>query len=313
MNHEVSLSTMWARRSYIDLLEFSHDARDWGFTAIEANAYVTSPAMLDRLDRGPLPINSIHNPAPNIESSRGIRSYDLNLASRNESERTEAVAFARDTIAHAERLGAHAVVLHMGHVPIGKTAQRQLHDMWHADMMGTEEYAAVQRGIPKLRSLTEKQHLEQALRTILDLEGMARECGIMLGMETRHNLHEIPNIDEMALLLAETDPEVVGYWHDTGHAATQQRLGYTIHEEWLKRFADRLVGIHLHDLNTERDHQPPGTGEIDWQMIASYLPDNAIRVCEIGEWNDSDGVKGIPAFLRAAGVIAPLNTVNAVK
>ncbi|MCK5212774.1 MAG: sugar phosphate isomerase/epimerase, partial [Dehalococcoidia bacterium] len=125
--------------------------------------------------------------------------------------------------------------------------------------------------------------------------------------------HEIPTINEMAVMLAATDPEVVGYWHDTGHAATQQRLGYVSHEEWLKRYANRLVGIHLHDLNTERDHQPPGTGEIDWPMIASYLPDNAIRVCEIGEWNDSDGVKSIPAFLRTKGIITSHDTVGTVK
>jgi sugar phosphate isomerase/epimerase len=269
--------------------------------------------MLERLARGPLPINSIHNPAPNTTSSRGIRSYDLNLASLDEPERAEAVEFAVATIDNAARLGARVVVLHMGHVPVDKSTQRLLHSMWHADMMGTEEYAALQRSIPEFRALTEAQHLERALQTIRELESVARESGIILGMETRHNLHELPNIDEMAVLLAETDPEGVGYWHDTGHAATQQRLGYTPHEEWLQRHSSRLIGIHLHDLNTERDHQPPGTGEIDWPMIASYLPDNAVRVCEIGEWNDSDSVKGIPAFLRAAGVIAPQNTVNAVK
>ncbi|MCK5585866.1 TIM barrel protein, partial [Candidatus Bipolaricaulota bacterium] len=241
MNHSVSLSTMWARRSYTDMLEFSCDARDWGFTAVEANAYVTSQAMLERLARGPLPFSSIHNPGPNIESSRGTLSYNLNLCSLDESERAEAVEFATLTIDNAARLGARAVVLHMGHVPIGKTTQRKLHAMWHADMMGTEEYAAVQRSIPEFRARTEAQHLERSIQTILELEAVARERGIMLGMETRHNLHEIPNINEMAVMLAATDPEVVGYWHDTGHAATQQRLGYASHEEWLKRFADRLI------------------------------------------------------------------------
>jgi len=304
---------MWARRSYTDLLEFSSDARAWGFTAVEANAYVTSPAMLERLARGPLPLTSIHNPSPNIESSRGTLSYNLNLGSLDESERTEAVKFATMTIENAERLGARAVVLHMGHVPMRKSIQRQLHDMWHADMMGTEEYAAVQRSIPALRAPTEAQHLGRSIQSIRELETVARKGEVRLGIETRHNLHEIPNIDEMAVMLAATDPDVVGYWHDTGHAATQQRLGFASHEDWLQRYADRLVGIHLHDLNHERDHQPPGTGEIDWPMIASYLPDDAIRVCEIGEWNDSDGVAATPAFLDGQGLLSLDGSRSTVK
>lgn len=309
----VSLSTMWARGRYADLRSFSEDAASWGYAAVEANAFVTSKDMLDRLAAGPLPILSLHNPIPNEQSSMGMRSYDLNLASLDEEERIEAVGFALETIGQAARLGARAVVLHMGHVPIGKEMQRRLHDMWHDDMMGTEEYRAVQWQIPAMRAMTEKEHLERALVSLQEMEPVARDNGVMLGIETRHNIHELPNIDEADVMLAETDPDVVGYWHDTGHAATHERLGYAHHEDWMARYSHRLIGIHLHDLNMERDHQCPGDGEIDWTMIARYLPEPATRVCELGEWNSVEGVQRTPAVLQERGVIVPAGAHSAER
>ena len=313
MTGRVSLSTMWARGHYEDLYKFSCDAESWGYTAIEANAYVTSFDMLERLAAGPLPLSSLHNPIPNLQSSRGIKSYDLNLASLDEDERIEAVSFVLESILQAVRLGASAVVLHMGHVPIGKEMQRQLHDMWHDDMMGTEEYRALQGQIPAIRVKTEKHHLEQALQTLREIEPLARDNGIMLGVETRHHLHELPSIDEAAVMLEETDADVVGFWHDTGHAATQQRLGYAVHEDWFVRYSHRLVGIHLHDLNQERDHQCPGNGEIDWGMVARYLPESAIRVCELGEWNSPECVQSTPNVLESRGVVLPAKAFSAER
>jgi sugar phosphate isomerase/epimerase len=70
---------------------------------------------------------------------------------------------------------------------------------------------------------------------------------------------------------------VVGYWHDTGHAGTHERLGFTTQAEWLKRYADRMIGIHLHDINVERDHQCPGNGSIDWARCGTAVPDSALR------------------------------------
>lgn len=305
MTVQLSLSTMWAKYHYEDLYEFSCDAEAWGYDAVEANAYVKSADMLERLAAGPLPLSSLHNPIPNVDSPRGMKAYDLNLAAIDEDERREAVWFVQQTIAHAARLGARAVVLHMGHVPIGKVMQRELHRMWHAGMMGTREYRDLHAEIPTLRARSAERHLERALETLSEIEPLAADNGVMLGLETRHNMHELPNIDEAEVMLFETSPEVVGYWHDTGHAATHERLGYASHEDWLARHSHRLIGIHLHDMNVERDHQCPGAGELDWNMIARYLPASAIRVCELGEWNTEQCVERTPAFLERIGICVP--------
>jgi sugar phosphate isomerase/epimerase len=305
MIDELSLSTMSARGHYPDLLDYSRDARSWGYTAVEANAFVTTHEMLDRLAEGPLPISSLHNPTPNVRAASGVSSYDLNLSSLDEAERLEAIGFARHTIELAAQFGAHAVVLHLGHVPIDRQMQRQLHDMWHEGRTKTPEYIGVQRRIPEIRARSAASHLERALETMRELEGLARERGVLLGIETRNHLHEIPNVDELDVLLAAADPAVVGYWHDAGHAATQQRVGSTTHAEWLRRHGHRMIGIHLHDMDDARDHQCPGSGEIDWALLARHVPAEALRVCEIGEWNAPPCLSECPEFLANAGLFAP--------
>ena len=214
MTAPLSLSTMWARGRYEDLYEFACDASDWGFTAVEANAFVTSMESLERLAAGPLPLSSLHNPAPNVRTPRGVSAYDLNLGALEEAERQEALSHALSTIDQASRLGARAVVLHMGHVPIGREKERRIHALWHAGEMESDEYFAIQEAVPGIRSGVESQHLECALETLHALEDRARSRGVLLGLETRHNLHEMPNVTEMDVMLAASDPNVVGYQPD---------------------------------------------------------------------------------------------------
>jgi sugar phosphate isomerase/epimerase len=73
----------------------------------------------------------------------------------------------------------------------------------------------------------------------------------------------------------------VGYWHDAGHAEVQDQLYGIGHEALISRFSSRLVGIHLHDAKGTRDHQAPGKGKIDFEMIKKHLPPDAIRVLEL--------------------------------
>ena len=68
-----------------------------------------------------------------------------------------------------------------------------------------------------------------------------------------------------------------------GHAQHLSRLGFYPFEEWLERFASRIIGTHLHDVIGLQDHYPPGLGGVDFDTVAAYLPENAFRTCEISE------------------------------
>ena len=77
------------------------------------------------------------------------------------------------------------------------------------------------------------------------------------------------------------DADRLGFIYDVGHAQAMDRLGFFSHIGWLERFSHRMFGTHLHDVIGIDDHHPPGRGEIDFKMIAPYLPDDVFRTCEI--------------------------------
>jgi hypothetical protein len=65
-----------------------------------------------------------------------------------------------------------------------------------------------------------------------------------------------------------------------------------------------MVGIHLHDVTGISDHQTPGKGNVNWEMVARYLPPGIVKVCEIGEWNDEQQMQGVVSFLQKEGIIS---------
>ncbi|HUW46595.1 MAG TPA: TIM barrel protein [Dehalococcoidia bacterium] len=299
---EVSLSTMWVKGRFSRMARFAAKAKELGFTHIEVNASI-SPRMLSELLETTIPISSIHSPCPSILSSRGIPISSLSLSSLDESERIEAVSFTKQTIDLAASVRARAVVLHMGEVPIDLSLQDRLYKLHDGGYAQTKEYSQAKEELVYQRTSQALPYLDAARKSLQELSEYSRQKGIMLGLETRFHPHEIPNMDEMAELLNEIAESLVGYWHDVGHAEVQQQLGFSLHEEWLSRFRDRMVGIHLHDILGISDHHAPGKGDMNWEMVAKYLPPGIVKVCEIGEWNDEEQMQGIVKFLQKKGIV----------
>ncbi len=293
---------MWAKGRFSHMAGFVAKLRELGFTHVEPNALV-SPRMLNELLKTAVPISSIHSPCPAVLSSQAIPISSLSLSSLDASERVEAVRFAKKTIDLAANLGARAIVLHMGEVPIDPSLQDRLYKLHNRGHAQTKEYRLVKERLVHQRLSLAHSHVDTAKKSLQELSKYGRQKGIMLGLETRFHFNEIPNIDEMAELLDEVSEHLAGYWHDVGHAEVQQQLGFSLHEEWLSRFRDRMVGIHLHDIRGISDHYAPGNGNMNWEMIANYLPRSTVRVCEIGEWNDEDQMQGVVKFLQKKGIL----------
>jgi sugar phosphate isomerase/epimerase len=300
--HAVSLSTMWAKGRFSHMAGFAAKARELGFTHIEANTTI-SPQMLSELLKTRVPISSIHSPCPAVLSSSGIPVSSLSLSSLDESERMEAVSFTKKTIDLAANVSARAIVLHMGEVPVDLSLQDRLYKLHDGGYAQTKEYSQAKEKLVYQRTSQAHPYLDAARKSLQELREYSRQKDIMLGLETRFHPNEIPNMDEMAELLNEVSESLVGYWHDVGHAEVQQQLGFSLHEEWLSRFKNRMVGIHLHDIRGTSDHQAPGKGNMNWGMVAKYLPPGIVKVCEIGEWNDEEQMQGVVKFLQKTGII----------
>ena len=56
---------------------------------------------------------------------------------------------------------------------------------------------------------------------------------------------------------------------------------FTLLKKWLKWYSSRMVGDNLYDVRKVTDHFLPDQGEVDFKMVANYLPENAYRVLEI--------------------------------
>lgn len=293
---------MWAKGRFSHMAEFVARAKELGFTHIEANATI-SPRMLSELIETAVPISSVHSPCPTALSSRGMPAASLSLSSLDESERTEAVSFAKKTIDLAANVSAKAVVLHMGEVPIDLALQDKLYKLYDENHTQTKEYSQAKEELIYQRISQVPPYLEAAKKSLRELSQYSQQKGIMLGLETRFYFHEIPNMDEMAELLNEVPGGPVGYWHDVGHAEVQQRLGFSLHEEWLSQFKHRMIGIHLHDVLGISDHRPPGKGNVNWDMVAKYLPQGVVKVCEIGEWNEEEQMQAVVNFLQKEGIV----------
>ena len=299
---KVSLSTMWGNGRFRHMEGFAAKVRELGFTHIETNALVT-PSKLNELLETHMPISSVHSPCPTALSSIGMPVNSLSLSSLDRSIRMEAVNFTKRTIDLASSVRARAVVLHMGEVLIDLNLQDRLYKLYYIGYTQTKEYSQAKEELVYQRNSQALNYLDAAKKSLQELTAYSRQEGIILGLETRFHPHEIPNMDEMAELLNEISEGLVGYWHDVGHAAVQQQLGFSLHEEWLSRFKNRLVGVHLHDVLGISDHHAPGKGNMNWEMVAKYLPPGIVKVCEIGEWNDEEQMQGVVEFLQKKRIV----------
>lgn len=302
----LSLSTMWAQqdRFVADMHLFVEEARGLGYDAVEVS-HSTAEAPFERLMSYPnVPISSIHAPAPLVFDAHKNRNSALNLASTDEREREEAVAYTKISIDHARWVGAKVVVLHLG--AIGRemfAPERELRRLYDS---GTRDSARVEELRERIIAMRDEQigpWLEQALVTARELAQYAGELGVAVGIENRLHYHEIPQPHEAVEILAELPHEVAGYVHDVGHAEVQWRLGLVDKRRWLDENGARCIETHLHDVSGIGDHRAPGHGDVEWDYIAAGLPKGALRVFEINQSQPAEAVAGAIPFLRSKGVI----------
>jgi sugar phosphate isomerase/epimerase len=83
-------------------------------------------------------------------------------------------------------------------------------------------------------------------------------------------------------------------------------LGFFAYEEWLKHFEPRILETHLHDVNRHVDHYTSGWGTVNFKMVASYLPADALRIFELRVNNSAEQVKSGAQFLAMKGCIKKL-------
>ena len=298
----IALSTMWGIGRYENMAPLVDKARDMGFTHLEVNYQVTE-TMLEELKVCPgLTVSSVHSPCPGRELPDGRWTYRLRMTAEEQEEWAPALQGALDTVDTAVALRAPAIVVHVGSVPLEPGLEPKLREMYKNRESQSPEYQDLREKLLVQRETRKAPYLEAAFDRLRRIVEYAGERGIRVGLESRYYFHEIPNLEEMVCCMSEFG-ESVGYWHDVGHAENLERLGFTSHENWLKALGPRIIGVHLHDINILSDHKAPGKGNLDLGAVARYLPDDAIRVCELAGSNTEEEVRSGLALLRDLGII----------
>jgi sugar phosphate isomerase/epimerase len=234
------------------------------------------------LSRSQLQVASVHNYFPIPASApNGRGGGDIFLLSHPAAEeRREAVRWTKRSIEQAGAAGAKALVLHCGRVEMNAELE-QLYTYFKNGQIRTHQ---VQNFIHRKLGEREKEksiYLESVLRSLNDLIPAAENHNIILGLENRYHYQELPGPDDFDIIFEEFAGAPVGYWHDTGHAHAQESLGLIEADELLKGFHNHLVGTHLHDARGLDDHLPPGSGEVDFKRISTWLKDDTLRVLEL--------------------------------
>jgi sugar phosphate isomerase/epimerase len=302
------LSTCWHGPAHASLAETFAEVRQLHFCRVELYAHYT-PDQLERAadlaqEQG-LEITSLHSPCPVPIDGAGVRvAYGDWLAATDETRRGLAVDMVRRTIDSAARLGARAIVVHLGCVDI-KSRQEAIFAAIRTHGFDSPHHRALLEQARRERVERAGPHLEAAIRSARALGEHARGTGLTLGLETRDFYWQIPTLAEFSVVFEACAGLPVGYWHDVGHGQKLENGGFEQHAAYLQRYGDRLVGLHLHDIRQELDHLAPGQGQLAYAWLAPYARPDVVQTIELSPRVPPEQVPAAVQALLAAGLSAP--------
>jgi len=174
----------------------------------------------------------------------------------------------------------------------------KLRDYFNTGRIDSEEAQSFLNRKLEERDRIKPKYMDSLLFSIDRLIPIAEKQNIILGVENRYHYHELPGPDDFEILFSEFKGELLGYWHDTGHAHANEKLGIIPGGEMLQRYSDHLVGIHLHDAIGLDDHLAPGKGEIDFGVLRPFLEKDRPAVVELKPGTPDSEVSDGLRFVR---------------
>jgi sugar phosphate isomerase/epimerase len=279
----LALSTCWNSYRHQDGYEMLQEIRRLGFPAVELGhgiRFSLWPGILKAWEDDLIKITSLHNfcPVPTSVVRPNPNAYEFS-DSRPEV-RKMAVRASEETIRQAAKLGARGVVFHLGSA--GPRVTRKLDRLYEKGCFLNRAYTEAKVDAVRKRKEAFDIVWPRVKECLEPLVALAGELKVRLGFEIREVFEEFPHEEEMPGVLDAFPPEVVGYWHDFGHAARKEFLGWHSHAETLRLRAPRLLGCHIHDCRRpDDDHLPLSHGEVDFPSLLPLVPRDAITTLEL--------------------------------
>lgn len=257
------------------------------------------PGIFQALEEGLVEISSVHNfcPLPNTVQHAAPNLYQPSSADSRELDLWN--RYSMQTLDFAVKVGAPRIVMHSGSLHYFFRSPEARLEKWidksgleANELSGNKEFEKRRDKVMKRIKRSSAAWLERVANSYKKLFPEVKDRGLVLGIENREGLEELPLDNDFEAFLETLGADApVGYWHDAGHAQLKQQMGLLDHAEHLEKMSSRLVGFHLHDVSEKgRDHQQPGTGTIDFGMIARHVQPEHTLVLELSPSLDKEQV-----------------------
>jgi len=279
---------------------------DMGFEAVELDNHLTGSTlneMMPLLGKD-VQVVSIHNfcPIPDILPKEMAGSDAFLLSSPDREERERAIEYTIKTIELADTIDARTVICHFGHVDIDDPTE-DLIELYNKGEKESSDFEALLQRAKDKREANQHRNFDAALFSLDKLNQRAEKLDVFIGIENRRKFRQIPNFDEIGIILSEFDGANVAYWHNTGYAQIQDNLGIVSHEDFLKQYSDRMIGVHLHDVKSTKDRMTPGAGDIDFKMVSKYLSQNVVKVMQLAPGAAREEIMEGLSHLEGSGIL----------
>ncbi len=281
----IAVSTAWNSKRQTQIGPMLEEIRALGAGAAEIGYNFSGSQlseMIKLLPQIPLKVSSVHNYCPQPDDGQPHRHVSNlhRLSATEDSERGCAVFWTKRSVDTAAQVGASVVVIHAGTVEVEGALEKDLFRLYLEGRRETAEYLRVLEAFRKERARRAPVHLEAVEKSLKEVLSYSRPQGIKIGLETRYYPTEIPNMEEVGALLKKFAPEGLVYWHDSGHAEVNERLGLATHLGYFRGNEQYLYGMHIHGVVGLEDHQAPFSGDLDLGKIGDFLKRDIIKVIE---------------------------------
>jgi sugar phosphate isomerase/epimerase len=285
-----------------------HEIRDLGFEYAELSHGIRLsllPGIIEAVEAGEIKITTLHNFCPLPIGLVHAAPNVFKFTATDERERENAYRHTLKTLETAQRLNARLVVLHMGEIEVrdfwGKKYSDRIEALAEEGQKDSPKYDKLCREADAKREARKEKHVQFAYDLLRRIEEQAAMRGLLLGIENREALEEIPLEGDFPMLFREFSRPTVRYWHDTGHAQIKENLGFIQHVMHLETMAPELAGFHIHDVEfPATDHRPPGKGTVDFLALKPFVKPEHIKVFEMSPTIPVEELLAGVAYLQAA-------------
>ncbi|MFH1062385.1 MAG: TIM barrel protein [Candidatus Omnitrophota bacterium] len=303
----ISVSTAWNATINDNGNAIVAQILELGIKNIELGFSITDDMLaqiIKHKENRQIQVSSVHNFCPVLPGYKpgGFTPDFFSLSSPDDAQRDKAVMLTKRSIDTTKRVGSKNLIIHAGRVEMEQRT-KELIWLYNSGKRNTEQYNELLLEIKQERDQKKQPYLEAIIKSLDTILSYAADLDINICIENRFYHREIPCFDEIDLLFKRfSKAENFYYWYDLGHAQVGENLGFPPNLNFLNAYADKMAGMHLHDVRGTHDHQVPGFGEFDFSLLKPFIKKHTIKVLEVHQPATVEQLKTGIAYLKKIGI-----------